>query len=517
MSDRRRDALIGLVALVSVLVYVLAARSLDATGFPLDDAWIHQTYARNLAERGEWAFVPGEPSAASTSPLYTVLLAAGYALGVPFFVWAFALGAVTLACAGWVNARLAGMLFPDLLGALLWTGLMTVLAWHMVWAAASGMETLLFALLALVVIGLAWRERAARSADARAALGRGALAGLAGAALTLTRPDGIALVGLAGALGVLARLDRDSVARRAAVAWGGGMALGWLVGVTPYAALNFDLTGHLLPNTASAKQAEYAATLALPFVERVWMLLEPLAAGGQVMLLPGLIAAGFLLVQQGSWRDRALDWLPALWAVAHVVTYALRLPAPYQHGRYVMPVLPVVILYGVGGTLWLVRRARRTLAGRVLTRSLALSVAAVTAGFWVLGAQAYARDVRIINTEMVATARWVRDNLPEDELLAVHDIGAVGYYAPRPIFDLAGLVTPEVVPVIRDHDALMRMMCERGARYLMVLPDQRPAPEDDPRLGGPPIFTTNAPYAPAAGSGNMAVYALNWGDGCEPP
>jgi len=375
----------------------------------------------------------------------------------------------------------------------------------------------LFALLALVVAGLAWRERAARSTDARSAVGRGALVGLAGAALTLTRPDGIALVGLAGALGVLAKLDRGSAAQRTAIAWGAGIALGWLIAVSPSAALNLDLTGHLLPNTASAKQAEYAATLALPFVERVWMLLEPLAAGGQVMLLPGLIAGGVLLARRGSWRDQALDWLPALWAAAHVVTYALRLPAAYQHGRYVMPVLPVVILYGVGGTLWLARRARRTLGGRVLTRTLALSVAAVTVGFWALGAQAYARDVRIINTEMVATARWVRDHLPEDALLAVHDIGAVGYYAPRPVFDLAGLVTPEVVPVIREHDALMRMMCERGARYLMVLPDQRPAPEDDPRLGGEPIFTTGAPYAPAAGGGNMAVYVLNWGEGCAPP
>ena len=72
-----RDGLIALVAFISVVAYVLAARSLDATGFPLDDAWIHQTYARNLAERGEWAFLPGEPSAASTSPLYTALLATG--------------------------------------------------------------------------------------------------------------------------------------------------------------------------------------------------------------------------------------------------------------------------------------------------------------------------------------------------------------------------------------------------------------------------------------------------------
>lgn len=514
MTNLRRDALIGLAALASVLVYVLAARALDATGFPLDDAWIHQTYARNLAERGEWAFVPGEPSAASTSPLYTVLLATGYALGVPFFAWAFALGMATLAGAGWVNARLAAMLFPGIGSAPRWTGLMTVLAWHMVWAAASGMETMLFALLALVVTALAWRERMLHT---HGALGRGALVGLAGAALTLTRPDGIALVGLVGALGTVAKWGRSSSERRAAIAWGGGIAVGWLIGVAPYAALNLDLTGQLLPNTASAKQAEYAGTLALPFVERVWMLFEPLVAGAQVMLLPGLVAAGVVLARREDWRQRALDWLPALWSAAHIASYALRLPAPYQHGRYVMPVVPVAILYGVGGTLWLARRYRQSLAARVLTRSLALAAAVVTLGFWSIGAQAYARDVRIINTEMVATARWVRDHLPDNALLAVHDIGAVGYYAPRPIFDLAGLVSPEVVPVIRDREALMQMMCERGARYLMALPDQRPAPTDDPRLGGQPIFSTGAPYAPAAGSGNMAIYALDWSSGCSTP
>ena len=36
-------------ALVVVLVYVLASALGRGPGFPLDDGWIHQTYARNLA------------------------------------------------------------------------------------------------------------------------------------------------------------------------------------------------------------------------------------------------------------------------------------------------------------------------------------------------------------------------------------------------------------------------------------------------------------------------------------
>jgi hypothetical protein len=116
---------------------------------------------------------------------------------------------------------------------------------------------------------------------------------------------------------------------------------------------------------------------------------------------------------------------------------------------------------------------------------------------------------------MVDTAHWVNANLPPDDLLAVHDIGALGYYAPRPILDLAGLVSPEVVPIIRNPEALMRLMCERHARYLMVLPNQRPASEGDPRLGPDPVFQTNAPYSPAAGGGNMTVYELHWPERCN--
>src|ERR1700677_239652 len=44
-------------------------------GFPLDDSWIHQTVARNLADTGVLGFRPGRLSAGSTSLLWTILLA----------------------------------------------------------------------------------------------------------------------------------------------------------------------------------------------------------------------------------------------------------------------------------------------------------------------------------------------------------------------------------------------------------------------------------------------------------
>jgi len=507
---RGPDALIALAAALGVALFVARAAALDAPGFPLDDAWIHQTYARNLAERGEWAFVPGQPSAASTAPLYTLALAVGYALRLPFFAWAFALGALTLALGGWVARRLGAALFPGERAAGLLTGLAAVTAWHLVWAAASGMETSLFAALSLLVV---WMGARLVFGPPEAAPRSGALLGVAGAALAATRLEGAALFALTLALALVA-------GRRGAR----GLAVGALaaaavfaLAILPLLALNQSLGGTPLPDTAAAKQGEYAiyrTQWSLP--ERAGRMLLPLLASSLILLLPG-VACGLVDLARRVRADlRLVVYLaPALWVGALVGVYALRLPASYQHGRYVMPIVPHLLLYGVGGTLTLIRAARRRPLARVLTRSLGLAAVLVTLAFWGIGARQYAEDVRIINTEMVATARWVRANIPPEDLLAVHDIGALGYYAPRPILDLAGLVSPEVVPIIRDDAALMDLMCAREVRYLMALPDQLPAPPGDPRLGAP-VFTTEAPYASrAAGYANhMSVYELLWPEGC---
>lgn len=503
-----QDRLIGAVAALGVLAFVVASASIHEIGFPLDDAWIHQTYGRNLAVHGEWAFVHGEASLASTSPLYTVLIAAGYVLRVPFFLWAFALGALALAGAGWTARRLGEALVPGVSGVGLWCGLAMVTAWHLVWAASSGMETMLFCTGGLLVVWLAWRDL---PADPAAAFRHGLRLGLAGALLTLTRPEGVGLVGLSGLLVLLAsRWDN----RRRLVAWAAGVAVAWLAGIAPYMMLSLSLGGGLLPDTAAAKQAEH-----LPIHER-WSLLErtarlllPLVAGGLILLLPGLVYTLRDLVRRARADRRAVLYLlPLAWAVTDLSAYALRLPANYQHGRYVMPILPHLLLYGAAGTVAVTHAGRRRLPVRVATRSLALSAVFVILGFLFIGARQYGQDVRIINTEMVDTAHWVKQNLPPEDLLAVHDIGALGYYAPRPILDLAGLVSPEVVPVITDPDGIMRLMCEQQARYLMVLPDQRPAAADDPRLEL--VFTTDASFAREAGGGNMAVYRLHWPASC---
>ncbi|HKY84096.1 MAG TPA: hypothetical protein VJ160_04630, partial [Anaerolineales bacterium] len=98
MTERARLAAIAVGgAALGVMLFLTVSRTTFRIGFPLDDAWIHQTYARNLVATGQWAFVPGEPSGGSTSPLWTVALAVGHWLGLDPRVWAYSLGAAVLA------------------------------------------------------------------------------------------------------------------------------------------------------------------------------------------------------------------------------------------------------------------------------------------------------------------------------------------------------------------------------------------------------------------------------------
>ncbi len=159
--------------------------------------------------------------------------------------------------------------------------------------------------------------------------------------------------------------------------------------------------------------------------------------------------------------------------------YFLRLPA-YQHGRYIIPAFPILYLWGILGLVEYVTspnaNKRIALIWTSLTGMLCLL-------FTIVAARQNAADVAWIEKDMVGTAQWIQENLPPDALLAVHDIGAIGYFDQHPIIDLAGLVSPDVVPFIRDQDQIAAYLDRRGADFLVTLPDFYPQAGDSARKG----------------------------------
>jgi hypothetical protein len=191
-----------------------------------------------------------------------------------------------------------------------------------------------------------------------------------------------------------------------------------------------------------------------------------------------------------------------LGAVGYLVLYASRLPVTYQYGRYVMPMMPVYFALGMAGMWGIVAHLSAGLWLRVARQVWMLSGVIVLAVFWLRGAQVYQRDVALIEEEMVASARWIAQHTPANALVAAHDIGALGYFGQRRLIDLAGLVSPEVIPFIRDETRLAAFLDENMADYLVTFPGWYPGLIQHGEL----LYVSGGQVAPAIGGENMRVY-----------
>ena len=482
-SNQRLDyrLTIALVALLAVGFYLLLSAIVFRVGFPLDDSWIHLTYARNFAEHGEWAFRLGERSAGSTSPLWTFLLSFGFFLKLAPYAWTYLLGWFVLTLFG-IQAENAARKFinsykPD----IPWVGLFFVLEWHFTWSAVSGMETLLHGLVMLFVLS-------ALMNGSRRYLTLGMLAGLS----VWVRPDGLTLL---GPILFTAFLTETSWSAR------GQALLKTLIGFGVffffYLLFNLALSGNPLPNTFYAKQAEYESFwLSKSLTERLGNYLGVMVASPFLALIPGVFYWIKRVVRNRNWGGVA----GVIWFLGYVAIYFMRLPA-YQHGRYIIPALSILYLWGGLGTVELLATIKASKRIVFLWQS---AIVTLSLAFGILGARQNAMDVYWVESEMVATANWVQQNLPPDALLAVHDIGALGYYVSNPLIDMAGLINPEVVSFIRDERRLAEYLTASSADYLIVLPGFYPQLTS----GLQPVYSADTDPAILQVDENMQVFRL---------
>lgn len=480
-----RDALvIALTVCFIAALYLIASHFTYTIGFPLDDSWIHQTYARNLAQNGEWAFRSGIPSAGSTAPLWSALLAVGFLLNLSPYLWTYLLGMVTLFALAvlceWAARQLAASYRPR----LPWVGVFIALEWHLVWAAMSGMETLLHALIVTTVLVLLMT-------NSPRYLNLGMLTGVS----IWVRPDGLTLLG--PALMTIVLIEGDMRSRASAIfryLIGFGVLFGF------YLFFNLAVGGTPMPNTFYAKQAEYAEWQALPVTTRLAQMLLQLLVGPSLVLTPGVIGWLVKSARERSWENLAAF----LWCFGYMWLYISRLPV-YQHGRYIMPAMPIFFLFGLLAFAEFdkgKRFGRHHWIAQTVWRG---SIAMLTFGFIVLGARSYAQDVAVIESEMVVTAKWAAKNLPPGAVIAAHDIGALGYFDDHDLIDLAGLVSPEVIPFIRDEEQIAAFLDENNADYLIAFPEFYPLLTRDAEV----LFTTGSKFTQAFGYQNMTIY--RWG------
>jgi arabinofuranosyltransferase len=481
-GNRRDDALVVAAALLPLGWLLLRERAIaGAAGFPLDDAWIHLHFARNLAEGAGFVYNPGQPVSGSTAPLWTLLLAAGALIAGASVAMSKTLGVAAAVGAALVARRAAvGFGAPPSIAlvaaiALLWTG-------PFAWGALSGMEVTLAAL--LVACGLLALTRDVTWATAAA----GALASLA-------RPEAILVLPLLA-------MARPLTWRRALVFAAVTAAL-----LAPFLAFSYATVGRPLPATAVAK-VEGGLLGWLGGIREppsVTWLVRPRDFG--LEWIRWLFAANPLLplalpAVAVAWRrcGRTLG-IVGLALVAHPVGMALLAPyrgPAFQEGRYSTHLLPVAAVLLAAALARGLRPRPVTLAVPLAAGLLALAPAA----------ERYAWGVQNINGMQVHLGRWLDTHTPREATLAVNDIGAIAFFSRRPVVDLMGLVTPEIVPYRRAGEpGVMRYVAERCPDYVVIFPAWFPrlAAREDLLTR---VYAVRLDRNEVSGADEMVVYRL---------
>jgi hypothetical protein len=453
----------ALCALLFSALYAMAENGATGgvSGFPLDDSYIHAQFARQLAHGEGMSYQGGPWLLASTSPLWTALLSvvAGQVW------WAKLLGVILFLC----TVVLAGKLARDLGASEGWSALVSFAvastSW-LVWSALSGMEVLLFASLSLGALRRDLTESAPTQPGSGSPL---PLAWVLAALAALARPEGAVLLGIVGASAIVRRRTRLAGDGRRIVSG----VFATLVLLAPFALLAVARGGSILPTTLAVKTASFGGADA-PLLQ---VLHQSLGVAFKPLPLAVVFAGAGVVVALGR-RGGAL----VVWAVALPFCYALLShgPAPLlgNFGRYLFPWLPVVTVLGVLGLESLARALGDALpsTGRRPGMWIGVGLAAAllvpsVLGSWT-GRSFYARNVADVQASDVAAARWLAERVDPRALVAVQDIGAIGFFAPQRLLDLSGIVDPDVVHAVRAAASAADPWGSEGMRR--VLESRRP-------------------------------------------
>lgn len=461
LNSRTKSIIIIVLIILSIALpyyYVSYAYSVNhENGFPLDDPWIHLTFARNLVEYGSFSYYKNEiVTAGSTSPLYTFMLAAGFLITKNEMILSYILGILFFAISAFMFYKLSEMLFANEIWLAIAASLVFVLDRWMNFISVTGMETTLFILL-LIAAFYYYRKR------------NSVLTGLMLGLLFWTRPDAVAFIGAITADYILFLYFRkkspkenetEPFTKKDLIK--AGAVFGILLAA--YFAMNLSLSGSLLPNTYEAKLTYYTPEFRsrTDFLKNeVWGYFTE--SSYVLFIVPFII--GVLKILGDSFKSRYnLFLLPLIFIFAFIFIYWYKLPYAHRFGRYMMPIIPFYIITFIYGARVFFKYFYRYFKDKNTVNALNYiflgAVIIYSGSSYYETKNVYQDQTHHIAIRQVATAKWLKNNTPESSIIATHDVGAIGYYSDRKIVDVAGLINPEFIKKLNSKD-FARFMTEQ--------------------------------------------------------
>lgn len=514
-----RVALGVLIASAVAVSLLFLASMLDYTGgglsAPLDDSFIYFQYARRLAEGHPFEYSAGAGfSTGATSVAYPVLLAGGHVVGFSgdrLIGFAFALSSLGLVASVLLAYGIVRRDYGE--GAGLVAGLLIIVNGWLLWGYLSMMEVWLYGTLLLATVFFLGRASAVRWAWP---------VGMASAALLVfARPEAM-LVGFAAALLGLITIARARLApegKRSNAIGHPIWALLPFAGTLVYFAIirigsgSFTTNGFALKSVLSDSYLsafEKSGDIGDNFVTGAQALFDELGPAPVAAIAFGLALVGAATGIPREWERNQLGI-----TTAASVLLLVGLAAASQgsglgviHARYVIALEPLAAILIIAG-LW-------ELGALVSASEAARAVAAVALIVIVApGLLGWASDFGENSAEVYLQQRevglWLRDNTPEDALVALNDAGAIAYYSDRPVYDLVGLVTNDQARAFREgaasvYESIERLPADERPDYFAVFPGWFPfiqeAGDDFAQL-----YTARLDDRRITGGDELAVYA----------
>ncbi len=457
------------IMIVTLMLIAIIARALPGPR-TIDDAFITFRYSRNIVEGQGFVYNPGVHTLGTTTPLFTLIMAAISAItGQQDFQW-YAIGVSALADA--ITSALLFLLTKRVTGSTLFgfiVGVLWAISPRSVTFAVGGMET---SVNILWMVAAVWCFVTDDTVGARHALP--------------LHHDKRLWMGVFAGLGLLTRIDSAlSVAPLFAYQWweqmrgAAGVHVGtplqsrrwidyfplrtWLacaVTIAPWFIFSTFYFGSPIPNSINAKTVAYVmqpgtafVTLALgtysvPFFETQLFPAGARAIAGIIFMALYLVLSLFGVLYAVRKVPCLLPFLLYPWL--YLVVFSIVNPLIFRW--YVLPPLPALTLGIVCGIWSLVSSEKLQRVAPVIIGAIGVLWVAGSLNVWTLHPDhgldrpAPLMAWHLIELYYEQIGRRLREEYgaTTDTRIASADIGAVGYFSGATIIDTVGLVTPEL-------------------------------------------------------------------------
>jgi hypothetical protein len=378
-----------------------------------DDAFITYRYALNLSDGLGFVYNPGQRTLSTTTPLFTLLLAAGSSVWkdtprLANIINAFSagLGALflfelcrlkNLSSAGWASLALYPT-FPQLVTTI-------------------GLEIPLF--LALCLGTMVFYERKNFS-----------LSALFAALVCLTRPDGVLLALVL--LGHYLLKERRMPPLKP--------ILLFVIFLLPWFLFTLIYFGTPIPVALTAKQHQGSMAISERFAPGLLTVIKPYASHWVYWVEGGLALVGIVTALL---RHRQWTYL-FVWTALYFVTYTALGVSRYPW--YYTPLVPGFVIAICLGLALIEKFYQVAPNGALPIHSQAITAFVIF--LLTIGQVDHLWQIRSHPDNRIdiyrAAGEWLKDNTPEQALVGTLEVGIIGYYSHRPMLDFAGLLQPEI-------------------------------------------------------------------------